>query len=42
MMSSERQIHWIVSDPDQIGQWSPSGHKNGQLVSETAYPVTNV
>ena len=42
MTTVEQQTHWLVSDPGQVGQWSPSGHKNGQLVSETAYLVTNV
>jgi hypothetical protein len=42
MRPSERQTHWLFSDPDLVSRWSLSGHKNGQFVSETAYPVTNV
>jgi hypothetical protein len=42
MMASERQIQWLFSDLTQLGRWSPSGHRNGQLVSETAYLVANV
>ena len=42
MINSEKRIQWLVSNSDHVGQWSPSGHKNGQFVSETAYPVTTV
>ncbi len=42
VQSSENTIYWISSTPEVIDDWSPCGHKSGQLVSETAYHMTNL
>ncbi|MFW9811413.1 MAG: hypothetical protein ACFFF9_03090 [Candidatus Thorarchaeota archaeon] len=42
MHKTERLINWLSATPGVIEDWSPSGHRNGQFVSETAYHVTNL
>ncbi|MGD9396151.1 MAG: hypothetical protein PVJ05_06975 [Candidatus Thorarchaeota archaeon] len=41
-MSTEQLVRWISADLDVTKDWSHSGHRTGQLVSETAYHVTNL
>lgn len=41
-MYAERLIYWITADLEVTSDWSQGGHRSGQLVSETAYHVTNL
>ena len=42
MVYAERLIYWISADLGVTSDWSHGGHSTGQLVSETAYHVTNL
>ncbi|MHA2352247.1 MAG: hypothetical protein ACXABX_03920 [Candidatus Thorarchaeota archaeon] len=41
MTFAEHMICWISADLDVASDWSQGDHITGQLVSETAYQVTN-
>ncbi|MFX1579556.1 MAG: hypothetical protein ACFFBJ_07890 [Promethearchaeota archaeon] len=42
MVYAEQRVQWISADAGVTSDWSPGGHRTGQLVSETAYLVTNL